>query len=1295
MKPFSVPNWGVRLFVVLLLFTGLTVVITVQAQPAATPEFPRQPFRTIEQLERWPGAEEPDQSMEAPSNYLAEGSLHWARKVFQVFGFNNRWDIQRDHPDGGGYQTIISHGSASIHPHQNRGSTHIVFAARVGSSFEIFRATIAGTQITQLTFTGSDNVYPAWSPDGSKIAFQSYRDGRAEIYIMNADGSSQTRLTNNPGYDGMPTWSPDGSKIAFTSFRNGAQRIYVMNADGSQLTQLSAQPHSAYPNWSPDGTRIAFSADSDGDGWLELWVMNADGSNQQLLVNPPGQADAWASGWSPTSKQVTYTLVNFVFHQGQWYWETAYLYGHHIDFNHSSLLVYENRAWHLHWETADITPPVSSLTPLAAELPYAFNLEWSGYDIGPAGIRGYDLQYRQGQHGQWTDLLDNTLWTQFYFSGGLGGETYHFRLRGRDFAGNIENWRYTSTTIESRPPRTTVQPLPPFTHIDQPIVVHWLGYDPGGSGIATYQTQYRVGDSDWVDWWELDEYDSAVAFEDGVAGNTYSFRIRGIDWAQNVEAWHSEEGDATTTVYNTAVTGIVQDNSGTPVQAISLTTDPPPLHSFTGDEDGRYASYLALDDETYAVDWSKAGYGTLPTTTLPTAVDTRLPIVLPPADNVLQDSGFESGDLTLHWSPGGTLLPVITTTRQTGQYAAFLGQNVPPFINSELIGNTLAQPQVVVTPNQVVHAVWAHDSSLLYRQRHADGGWTDPEVVASNALGGSIRLAVGANNSLHLIWQTTTAAYYAQRPFGGSWSSPQLIHSIGEHDYMQDMQMIVAANGVIHIAWGMRPDNDYSDDIFYARRAANGVWSAPHNVSNTYGESSREPQLGLDEQGIVHLLWVDHIDIFYARRTAAGHWSSPLAVSSQSGNPSLSPRLAVEPGGTAHVSWYYLGDIQSYYRQRNAQGNWTAVQPVNLGLGVNSLTLDNAGNLHFTGGSPHPRHLVRYANGTFSPVTILIPPDLSGSGVLWLHMDQMGDAHLINYHYSSERYYYLQWIAGNWSVPQQLIGHLDSNPVFDLSLALDDFHQAHILWRSAHQHLYYFGPEISATADTIQLAQPVTISTNLATPTLSFLYRAGGLTPSSSSNLTVLLDDGLTTTTIANLPGSAVWQPVSFDLSDWLGQAVTLRLQLEQTEGTPVAWVYLDEVTLGSTYPDVWVKGSQVNAFAGKQAVLTLAYGNRGGAAAADVQLTYTLPAELTFVSASLPPISHAPLIWDFGDLPARSEPSILELVVAVSPNAPGFTELVGTAVIVTNSPELEMVNNSTQTVVYTAGYLHLPIIAR
>lgn len=60
-------------------------------------------------------------------------------------------------------------------------------------------------------------------------------------------------------------WSPDGKQIAFTTDRRGTFDIFVMNADGSNQRPLLAGPtEDWWPVWSPDGARIAFSSDRDG-----------------------------------------------------------------------------------------------------------------------------------------------------------------------------------------------------------------------------------------------------------------------------------------------------------------------------------------------------------------------------------------------------------------------------------------------------------------------------------------------------------------------------------------------------------------------------------------------------------------------------------------------------------------------------------------------------------------------------------------------------------------------------------------------------------------------------------------------------------------------------------------------------------------------------------------------------------------------------------------------------------------------------------------------------------------------
>jgi Tol biopolymer transport system component len=59
---------------------------------------------------------------------------------------------------------------------------------------------------------------------------------------------------------------------------------------GKERIVAGANPHwnNAAPAWSPDGRNIAFLTDRNGQ-W-EIWIMNADGSNQRPMF-PNGALD--------------------------------------------------------------------------------------------------------------------------------------------------------------------------------------------------------------------------------------------------------------------------------------------------------------------------------------------------------------------------------------------------------------------------------------------------------------------------------------------------------------------------------------------------------------------------------------------------------------------------------------------------------------------------------------------------------------------------------------------------------------------------------------------------------------------------------------------------------------------------------------------------------------------------------------------------------------------------------------------------------------------------------------------
>ena len=150
----------------------------------------------------------------------------------------------------------------------------------------------------------------------ARIAFVSSRSGNAEIYVMDADGGNQRILTNHPDRDFSPSWSPDGKRIAFVSNRDGhvnirgrlTYEIYVMDANGENQQNLTNDPsNDRSPSWSADGRRIVFQSDRDNDRDhnIEIYVMDADGSNPQRLTNNPTEDEDPA--WSPDGRRIVFS----------------------------------------------------------------------------------------------------------------------------------------------------------------------------------------------------------------------------------------------------------------------------------------------------------------------------------------------------------------------------------------------------------------------------------------------------------------------------------------------------------------------------------------------------------------------------------------------------------------------------------------------------------------------------------------------------------------------------------------------------------------------------------------------------------------------------------------------------------------------------------------------------------------------------------------------------------------------------------------------------------------------------
>jgi Tol biopolymer transport system component len=139
-------------------------------------------------------------------------------------------------------------------------------------------------------------------------------DENMDIFSAQRDGNDLKRLTDAMGYDAEGSYSPDGSKIVFCSLRDAYPsenlsqeerklmevdpayfgEIYIMNADGSDQKRLTHVPgYDGGPFFSPDGERIIWRRFDESGMNADIYTMRTDGSDVRQLT------DFDSMSWAP------------------------------------------------------------------------------------------------------------------------------------------------------------------------------------------------------------------------------------------------------------------------------------------------------------------------------------------------------------------------------------------------------------------------------------------------------------------------------------------------------------------------------------------------------------------------------------------------------------------------------------------------------------------------------------------------------------------------------------------------------------------------------------------------------------------------------------------------------------------------------------------------------------------------------------------------------------------------------------------------------------------------------------
>jgi len=138
-------------------------------------------------------------------------------------------------------------------------------------------------------------------------------DPHMAIFEANLDGTGLRRLTHAPGYNAEGSYSPDGRSIVFCSNRSGEKNLelYIMDADGTNVRALTKAPgcYNGGPFFSPDGKKVIFRSDRKKKDHLQLFVINADGTGEKALTDND-QWVFWAPFWYKDGRHIIYTAAD-------------------------------------------------------------------------------------------------------------------------------------------------------------------------------------------------------------------------------------------------------------------------------------------------------------------------------------------------------------------------------------------------------------------------------------------------------------------------------------------------------------------------------------------------------------------------------------------------------------------------------------------------------------------------------------------------------------------------------------------------------------------------------------------------------------------------------------------------------------------------------------------------------------------------------------------------------------------------------------------------------------------------